>query len=347
MARTQALAAAVLLSSLLALLPHGGQAALPFGGASSSTRLLNQWIFSLKAQHRKVTMVPYIATNSPDALLGLKSDKFLCAVSDIPYAPKDEQYFDKYTFPLMINTFSLFTGGNIIPRLTGAQISAIMLGQVTHWRQIPGARYKGNGAIELIVRADPSGTTYLVTQYLRHINPKFPSQLFGQGPYKYGPTTVGAHGTAAQIALIKANPNAIGWAASSEGYEAKLVEVAIPNGAGKFVKAATSDVYPSVNKTGYPTNRAFSWAAIPPKLLFSPDPRSYPIVGFVYGITRKNYYKSKDAFVSVMKATLIWTQSPAGQALGKVFHYQPVPAALRVTNGVYMKQIVVRDPLPF
>lgn len=346
-ARAPAAAALLLLSSVLALLPHGGQAAYPFGGASGATRLLNQWIFSLKAQHRKVNMYPYVSTNSPDALTGLKSAKFLCAISEIPYAPAQERYFDHYTFPLMISTFSLFTGSAVVPRLSGAQIAAIMLGRITNWRQIPGARYKGNGAIQVVVRADPSGATYLMTQYMRHAYPRFPTQFFGAGPYKYGVTTIGAHGTKQQIALIKANPNAIGWVQSSMGYEGKLTEVAIPNGAGKFVKAPSSSVYPAVNRTGFPTNRAFSWSAIPPKLLFSPDPSSFPLIGFVYGITHKDYWTSKDPWVPVMKATLLYTQSLAAQALGRVFAHQPVPSSMRTTNLVYMKKIVVRQSLPF
>lgn len=349
------LAAAGLLLACAAALTPGAQA-FPFGGSTGAFKLMNQWTYKLKGAHPTAPFYPYIQTNSPDALAGLKSLKFLCGISEIPYPAAEEQYYEKYTFPLMVGQYALFTGKPIVMHLSPAQIAAIFLGRIRNWKQL-GKKvrgYSGNGAIQVIGRSDASGTTYLSTKYMRKASPAtYPESLNGRGPYKFGSTTLLVKGTAGVVAALKKNPNAIGWVEAAMGYDGKLWEVAVLNGNGRYVKAATASVKALVDKIGFPVNRAYSWSGIPPRLVFqSTDPHAHPVTGFIYALTRQDYIKAAGklaypTYANLVKATLLWTMSPAGQASGRMYGYQPLPAQLIPANIVYMKKIVVKGGLPF
>lgn len=306
--------------ALAALLALPRAAALGVAGSSAASRLMSNLIVTANGKQH-AGMFPYSGSNSPKAIADLKAGANIVSISTIPFSVQQENYFPKLTMPVAIATYSLFTKSQIVASLNPAQVASIMLGRVRSWSQAPGSKSKAS--IIFAARADPSGTTAIVTKYLQEQLKGWPKGLVGTGPFAFGPTTVGKHGHEALLDYIHSTPNAVGWLESATGRTSGLYEIALPTFYGKPVTSKTGTVYDALTGAlfSYPPLASFSFAKV--SLSSNKGVNSYPVVSFVYAFASPDMRPWKKAGLT-HRDFLLYTQTVTCQALVKALGLNPL-----------------------
>jgi len=131
-------------------------------------------------------------------------------------------------------------------KLTGPVLARIFLGQITHWNDPaitalnPGADFP-DISINVVHRADGSGTTYIFTNYLSEVSPAWATQV-GTGRSVHWPTGYAATGNPGVATAIDHIPNSIGYAERSYTTGTALGTAAIANQAGNYVTPTTAAI---------------------------------------------------------------------------------------------------------
>jgi phosphate transport system substrate-binding protein len=166
------------------------------------------------------------------------------AASDMPLKSDELAALGLGQFPLVI-------GGVVVAlnvdgvragelRLSGAALAGIFLGKVTSWSdpaittlnptvRLPDAR------ITVVHRADGSGTTFNLTDYLSKVSPEWKLKV-GSGLLVSWPTGTAARGNEGVAQAIARIKNAIGYVEYAQAQQARLVYALIQNRTGRFIK---------------------------------------------------------------------------------------------------------------
>jgi phosphate transport system substrate-binding protein len=128
--------------------------------------------------------------------------------------------------------------------LTGPVLAKIYLGQITNWNDpaIKKLNKKLNlpdMKITVVHRSDGSGDSFVFTDYLSKVSPKWKSQV-GSATTVSWPAGVGGNGNSGVSALVKSNPGSIGYVSTFYVVQNHLHMVRMKNNSGRFV-------YPSIN----------------------------------------------------------------------------------------------------
>jgi phosphate transport system substrate-binding protein len=223
-------------------------------------------------------------------------------------------------------------------KLTRKAYVGIILGQITYWDD-PHLQ-SSNPAVALphkpitfIRRAEGSGTTFVFTNHLNAIDPRWTKAHGGPGVGKtvQWPVGIGGKGNAGVAALIQQTPGAFGYIESGYAELAHLPMAALENHAGNFVQPTAASCREGLQEARFDDVLG---ATIP-----DPKARSaYPIVTFTWVVCRKQYADSRMA--ESLKAVLNYcleSQSPGrGQALSEKLGYVPMPddALVRARKAV-------------
>jgi phosphate transport system substrate-binding protein len=193
-----------------------------------------------------------------------------------------------------------------IPGVTGAlkltpeAISGMYLGKITKWSD-PAIKSANPGvnlpdkAIEIIHRADSSGTSFVFTDYLSKISPEWKMKVGADASVSW-PIGLGGKGNDGVAGLVKQTPNSIGYVELIYAVQNKMAFADVKNVAGKFVTpsfesvtaaAANSKEMPddfkvSINNApgagSYPIS-TFTWMLIPAEI--SDASKKSALVGFL------------------------------------------------------------------
>lgn len=209
-------------------------------------------------------------------------------------------------------------------KLTREAYANIFLGKVTRWND-PAIQAANPDAtlpdqpINVVVRSDSSGTTYLFTKHLSAINEQFAASPGTHKMPNWTPGFVGARGNEGVTASIINTPGAIGYI--EYGYamnQPKLSMALLENKRGNFVK-------PSIESA----QDALATAELPDDLIvWIPDPpgeNSYPIVGYTWLLCYKTY--ENPAKAQVLKDVINYCLEE-GQAESAGLGYVPLPEAV-------------------
>ena len=203
----------------------------------------------------------------------------------------------------------------------------MILGKITYWDDArlqatnPGAALP-HLKMTFIRRAESSGTTFVFTNHLNAIDPRWRTENGGPGVGKMvqWPIGIGGRGSAGVNALIQQTPGAFGYI--EEGY-ARLTDLsiaALENKSGNYVLPDAASAAESLEEAKFDDVLA---AAVP-------DPTgadAYPIVSFTWLICRKSYPDPKRA--ARLREVLDYCLGD-GQSLSAELGYVPLPAdALR------------------
>jgi phosphate transport system substrate-binding protein len=98
-----------------------------------------------------------------------------------------------------------------------------------------------NTDIVVVHRAEGSGTTYILTDFLAKVSPEWKSKV-GVGANPSWPAGIGAKGSDAVTGQVKQTPGAIGYTELTYALTNKITFGSVQNRAGKFVKASPESV---------------------------------------------------------------------------------------------------------
>ena len=137
-------------------------------------------------------------------------------------------------------------GVNAELKFTGPVLADIFLGRITKWND-PAIAKANEGltlpATDIVVvhRAEGSGTTYILTDFLAKVSPEWKSKV-GVGANPSWPAGIGAKGSDAVTGQVKQTPGAIGYTELTYALTNKISFGSVQNRAGKFVKATPESV---------------------------------------------------------------------------------------------------------
>lgn len=204
-------------------------------------------------------------------------------------------------------------------RLSRAAYAGIFLGAITRWNDPaivatnPGVALP-EAPINVVVRADSSGTSYVFTQHLSAISAEFAA---GPGTSKSPNWPVGtrAKGNEGVTASLMTTPGSIGYVEYGYASGQKLPMALLENRSGAYVAPTPAS-----------GQAALASAALPDNLVgWIPDPEgadSYPIVSYTWLIGYRNY---NDAAKAAIFRELVSFCLEAGQADSEALGYLPLP----------------------
>lgn len=210
-------------------------------------------------------------------------------------------------------------------KLSDKLLEKIFMGEITKWND---SEIKINNPdlnlpdmdINVIHRSDGSGTTYIFSDFMSKISPKWEEEV-GAGKSLQWPTGMGAKGNPGVAGTISQTEGAIGYIGSEYAFAQKIQTAKVQNSSGNYIA-------PSIESVS-----AAAQAEIPDDtrimLTNSSDAQSYPISGFTWIILYKeqNYNnRSKEQALATVQL-LDWLVSEEAQSQAEKVHYAPLPDA--------------------
>jgi phosphate transport system substrate-binding protein len=208
-------------------------------------------------------------------------------------------------------------------RLDGPTLAAIYLSEIVHWndpaiaRQNPGINLPDED-ISVVYRSDSSGTSYIFTDYLCAVSPKWKLKV-GRYLSVNWPIGVGMAGNANVSAYIKKTPGAIGYVELLYAIQNQLTYAKIKNAAGSYIKATPDSVTAALSTAKIPADFRLS-------MVNAPGPASYPIAGVTWLLIYQNPAQADKA--QKLVAFLRWAETD-GQKMARDLDFAPLPESVR------------------
>ncbi len=292
-------------------------------GASFPAPLYNKWFKDYHGLHSNV-QVDYQSVGSGSGIKNFINKTVDFGASDAGMKPEEIAQVDVGVQLLPMTAGAIVLSYNLegVPelKLSREAYAGIFLGKVTKWNDPliaganPGAKLP-DSPINVIVRADSSGTTFVFSQHLAAISPEFArSPGVNQMPnWAVGTRSKGNEGITASI---RTTPGSIGYIEYGYAKGQHLPMATLENKEGKFVTAAMPSFQAALAAVQMPAD-LMAWL---------PDPTgddSYPIVTYTWMLCYKHYDNANklQALKSVIEYGLT-----EGQKSSEQFGYIPLPA---------------------
>lgn len=293
-------------------------------GASFPAPLYNKWFKAYGAAHPDV-QVDYQSVGSGSGKKSVIDRTVDFGASD---AAMEEEEMSRVTggvqlLPMTAGAIVIVYNVDGVPslNLTRKAYTGIFLGQIKKWndpaitKSNPGAKLP-DLAINVVVRADGSGTSFVFSKHLSAISQEF-NKAVGANTMPNWPVGTKSKGNEGVTASLKTTPGSIGYVEYGYAHSQKLTTASLENKSGKFVAASTASGQAALASVELPAN-LIGWA---------PDPAAadaYPIVTYTWIICYRHYPDAKKlaALQDMLKYSLKDGQNDA-EALG----YIPLPAA--------------------
>ncbi len=269
--------------------------------------------------------IDYQAVGSGVGIRQIKSRTVDFGASDAPLRPEELAAVGLMQFPIVV--------GGVVPvvnvegigpgqlRLTGSVLADIYLGKITKWNAAaisdlnPGLALP-NQAIIPIHRADGSGTTFILADYLARVSAKWRDEI-GVNTAVAFPTGIGAKGNEGVACFTARIKGAIGYVEHAYATRSKLAYVSLQNRDGEFVTPSRQAFQSAVANA--------NWAAAPgfnASLAHQPGKQTWSITGATFALIYKQQQRRLTAIE--MLRFFDWSYR-AGAKLADELQYVPMP----------------------
>ncbi len=202
-------------------------------------------------------------------------------------------------------------------------LADIFLGKIASWNDAriekdnPGVKLP-NETINIIHRADGSGTSYIFTDYLTKVSKDWANGP-GKGTAVNWPKGIGGKGNEGVAGLVRQLPGSIGYVELIYAMQNKISFGSVKNAAGNFVKASIAGVTEAAaNVPKMPADYRVS-------ITNAPGAETYPISSFTWLLVPA---KSADpAKGKVLKDFLNWMLND-GEGEVSSLYYAPLPKSV-------------------
>jgi phosphate transport system substrate-binding protein len=305
-------------------------------GASFPAPLYNKWFKDFHGLHANV-QVDYQSVGSGSGVKNFINKTVDFGASDAAMTEEEIAQVPVGVQLLPMTAGSIVLAYNLegVPdlKLSREAYTGIFLGKVTKWndpliaKTNPDAKLP-DSPINVIVRADSSGTTNVFTRHLSAISPEFAKNpgVNNMPNWSVGTRSKGNEGVTAGI---RTTPGSIGYIEYGYAAGQKVPMATIENKAGKFVKPTIESAEAALAAVQLPENLV-AWL---------PDPdgdTSYPIVTFTWMLFYKQYDDANKlkALKDVVEHCLTEGQKSSVQ-LG----YIPLPDSVVARNKAALENI--------
>jgi phosphate transport system substrate-binding protein len=231
-------------------------------------------------------------------------------------------------------------------KLTRQAYVDILLGHLTYWDD-PRIQSANPGIslphleITFIRRAEGSGTTFVFTNHINTIDPRWRKDKGGPGAGKtvqWPRDFIGGKGNAGVAALVQQTPGSIGYIEAGYAELTHMPIAALQNHAGSFVSPTVASCREALEDAEkYHLFDKVLGATVP-------DPKgksAYPIVSFTWVVCRKNYPDAMlaEKLKAVLSYCLESKNAGRGQELSEQLGYVPLPEETLITARKMVAQI--------
>jgi phosphate transport system substrate-binding protein len=294
-------------------------------GASFPAPLYTKWFKAYSSSHPNV-QIDYQSVGSGSGVKSVIDKTVDFGASDAAMKPEDMQKVDvgvqllPMTAGAIVLTYNLKDVPNL--KLTRQAYSGIFLGKVKKWNDPLIAKANPDlklpdQPINVVVRADSSGTTFVFTKHLSAISPEFDKNPGANNMPNWAVGTR-SKGNEGITASVMTTPGSIGYIEYGYALSQKLPMAVLENKMGKFVAASTESGAAALASAQMPDD-LIVWASDPEA------DNAYPIVTYTWLIAYKQYQDKKklDVLHDLLQYCLTDGQKDS-EALG----YIPLPAAV-------------------
>ena len=319
----------VLLATLHATVPfftgcssRGNSVKLQGAGASFPAPLYQKWFKDYSGAHPNV-QVDYQSVGSGSGVKSFMDRTVDFAASDAAMKTDDMAKVEGGVQLLPMTAGAIVLAYNLpeVPslRLSREAYTGIFDGKVKKWndpmivKENPGAKLPDQ-AINVIVRADGSGTSFVFTKHLSAISPEF-EKAVGVNTMPNWPVGTRSKGNEGVTASIMTTPGAIGYVEYGYAHSQDLHMASLQNKSGDYVAANTDSARAALASGEMPSD-FIAWV---------PDPAAkdaYPIVTYTWIILYKKY-NDKDKLEAIKE--LVNYGLTEGQKQSEALGYVPLP----------------------
>jgi len=291
-------------------------------GASFPTPLYLKWFKTYSSAHPNV-QVDYQSVGSGSGVKSFMDKTVDFAASDAAMKPEDMATVQGgvQLLPMTAGSIVLAYDLKDVPnlRLPREAYAGIFTGKVSRWndplivKANPDAKLP-DLPINVIVRADSSGTMFVFTKHLAAISPEF-QKAIGVNNMPNWPIGTRSKGNEGVTASIMTTPGAIGYVEYGYAHSQNLTTALLQNKSGNYVAATTASA-----------EAALASAQMPPDFIaWVSDPEAkdaYPIVTYTWLILYKKYDNKEK--LDALKGLITYSLTD-GQKDSESLGYVPLP----------------------
>jgi phosphate transport system substrate-binding protein len=211
-------------------------------------------------------------------------------------------------------------------RLTGDAIARIYLGEITKWNHAdlaalnPGVTLPDRDILPAY-RSDGSGTTFVFTDYLAAVSPKW-SAGPGRGKQVDFPAGLGGKGNEGVSGLVKQTPGSIGYVELAYARQNNLPAALVRNAAGNFVAPSAETITNAAAGALESPQGATDYRV---SIVNAPGANAYPISSFTWLLV---YETQADSVKGAKLADFLRWAYSEGQRSADALGYAPLPPSL-------------------
>lgn len=292
-------------------------------GASFPYPVYSQWAY--KYNNLTGTKINYQSIGSGGGIAQIKAKTIGFGASDAPLTKEELDSSGLIQFPMVMGGVTPVVNIKGVKagelKITPELLAGIYLGEITKWndskiQSINPALSLPNRSINVIHRADGSGTTWIFTNYLDKVSPEWHDRV-GMGKAVQWPTGVGGKGNEGVATNVQRINGAIGYVEFAYALQNKLTHVLLKNSEGNFV-APTIDTFQSAAANA-------DWINAPGFYMVlndQPGTDSWPITGATFILIHKEQKDSSAA--KEMLSFFDWCYRH-GAVIAQNLHYVPMP----------------------
>jgi phosphate transport system substrate-binding protein len=224
-------------------------------------------------------------------------------------------------------------------RLTPETLAGAFLGRITRWSD-PALAKENSGVklpdlpITIVHRADSSGTTAILTDYLSKASPEWRSGP-GAGKSVNWPVGMGGRGNETVTTILQATVGALGYVELAYVIANKLSAASLLNREGEFVDPTIQSVSAAAEQANIPDDFRVS-------ITDAPGKQTWPIAGFSWVLV---YEDQPDPVKGTALLRMLWWGIHEGQEYGPTLGYVPLtPALVRRIEQRLKKTMVQGKP---
>jgi phosphate transport system substrate-binding protein len=269
--------------------PTSGSIKLQGAGASFPAPLYNKWFKAFSGSHPNA-LVDYQSVGSGSGVKSVIDHTVDFGASDAAMKPEDMARVPGGVrlFPMtagsIVLAYNLPAVANI--KLSRNAYSKVFVGEVKRWND-PAIAASNPGVnlpdmpINVVVRADSSGTSFVFSQHLSAINEAF-GKTVGANTMPNWPVGTKSKGNEGVTASVMTTPGAIGYIEYGYARSQKVPVALLENKTGKYVEATSTSGQAALASATLPDD-LIAWAADPEAL------EAYPIVTYTWLICYRTY----------------------------------------------------------
>ena len=302
-------------------------------GASFPAPLYSKWFKQYSNNHKDV-VVDYQSVGSGSGVKSVLDRTVDFGASDAAMRPEEMARVEGgvQLFPMtagsVVIAYNLKGIDNL--KLSRKAYAGIFLGKIKRWNAPeitatnPGASFP-DVPINVVVRADSSGTTFVFSKHLSAISSEF-DRTVGANTMPNWPAGTKSKGNEGVTAALMTTPGSIGYIEYGYAMSQKVPMATLENKAGKYVAPSTASAQAALASAQLPENMIV-WASDPE------GPEAYPIVTYTWLICYKKYpdKRKQQAMQDLVKYGLTDGQKDA-ESLG----YVPLPpqVVVKATSAI-------------